>query len=206
MGQKTNPIGFRLPVSKNWSSSWYADMNKYGDNLRQDLIVRKYFNKVKKALMISRVKIERSPKKLIVTVFSSRPSLIIKKAGQGITEIANDLKKLVPETDISLDIKEIKNADTDADSIANSIALQIEKRMPYLRAMKKAMELAVKNGVGGIKITCSGRLSGADIARHETISSGSVSLQTIRAKISYATSIAETTYGVIGIKVWILRK
>ena len=206
MGQKTNPIGFRLPVSRNWNSSWYSDMNHYGENLKQDLIIRKYFNKVKKQLMISRVKIERSPKKLIIIVFSARPSLIIKKGGQGILDISNDLKKLVPQADISLDIKEVKNPDVDAESIANSIAVQIEKRVPYLRAMKKAMEIAIKNGVSGIKITCGGRLAGADIARHETISHGSVSLQTIRAKISYATSIAETTYGVIGIKVWVLKK
>ena len=206
MGQKTNPIGFRLPVNKNWSSSWYSNINAYGDNLKQDLIIRKYFNKVKKQLMISKVKIERTPKRLIITIFTSRPSLIIKKAGQGITDISNDLKKLCPKEDISLDVKEVKNPDSDADSIANSIATQIEKRMPYLRCMKKAMELAVKSGVSGVKITCGGRLSGADIARHETISNGSVSLQTIRAKISYATSIAETTYGVIGIKVWVVKK
>jgi len=206
MGQKTNPIGFRLPVSKNWSASWFSNTNGYGEILQKDLIIRSFFNKIKKELMISRVKIERHQKKILVSIFSSRPSLVIKKGGTGIVEISQGLKKLLPTEEISIDVKEIKSADSDADSIANSIALQIEKRVPYVKAMKKALELAAKSGVSGVKICCSGRLAGADIARHETISNGSVSLHTIRTRIAYATALAKTTYGIIGIKVWVAKK
>jgi small subunit ribosomal protein S3 len=205
MGQKTNPIGFRLPVSKNWGASWFANTNVYGESLQKDLMIRSYFNKIKKDLMISRIKIERNQKKIVVIIYSSRPSLVIKKGGTGIVEISEGLKKLLGE-EVSIDVKEIKSADSDADAIANSIALQIEKRVPYLKAMKKALELAAKSGVSGVKICCAGRLAGADIARHETISHGSVSLQTIRTRIAYATALAKTTYGIIGIKVWVAKK
>jgi len=206
MGQKVHPTGFRIGVTKPWQSNWYVKHN-FGKNLSEDFKVREFIGKELKNAGISRVHIERTANKVRINVYSARPGLAIGKKGAGIeairAKVANLLAKKVD--DVFLNVTEVRKAETDAQLIAEGIALQIERRIAYKRAMKKAIQQASKFGVKGIKVRCAGRLAGAEIARKEVYSDGSVPLHTLRANIEYGTAEAMTTYGIIGIKVWVYR-
>lgn len=201
MGQKVHPVGFRLGVNKTWSSKWFASKD-YGTKLHEDLQIRKHIKNNLKFAGISKIDIERAVKKVKISVYSARPGLIIGKKGAGVDQIKKDLQKFTSD-EILLNIVEVKRPETDAQLISENIALQLEKRVAFRRAMKKAIFNARKFGAKGIKVRCSGRLGGAEIARTEWYVEGSVPLQTLRADIEYGTAEAHTTFGVIGLKVWV---
>ena len=206
MGQKVNPIGLRLGINKVWDSIWYAE-KEYADNLLEDLKIKRYikndFNKRKDAA-ISKVTIERITNKINIYIHTARPAIVIGRKGTEIENLRKEITDLI-KTDKKVQIKivQIKKPETDARLIADNIAAQIEKRTPYRRAMKHAITNAMRSGVLGIKITCSGRLGGAEMARTETYKEGRIPLQTLRADIDYALSVAVTTLGAIGVKVWV---
>jgi len=203
LGQKTNPIGFRIGVIRSWDSNWYDDKS-FSGKIQEDLLIRNYIrNRLKKA-GISRIQIERTPKRAVVTIHTSRPGIVIGKSGKEIAQLEEELKKLTSK-EIKILINEIKRPELDAYLVAETIATQIEGRISYRRAMKQAITAAMRMGAEGIKIRCSGRLAGAEIARSEEYKEGRVPLQTIRADIDYAVGIAKTIYGIIGVKVWICR-
>jgi small subunit ribosomal protein S3 len=202
MGQKINPICFRLGVNKNWDSNWYAKKSDYSRFLYEDIQIRSHILKNNKNAAISKVIVERPAKKAIVTIQTARPGVLIGKKGNDIEKIKEQLKKII-KSEISLNIVEIKKPETNAVLIAQNIAQQIEKRVSHKRAMKKAIQSALRYGTKGIRITCSGRLMGAEIARSEWYREGRVPLHTIRANVDYSVCEANTAYGVIGIKVWV---
>jgi len=202
MGQKINPICFRLGINKNWDSNWYAKKSDYSRFLHEDIQIRSHILKNNKNAAISKVIVERPAKKAIVTIQTARPGVLIGKKGNDIEKIKEKLKKII-KSDISLNIVEIKKPETNAALIAQNIAQQIEKRVSHKRAMKKAIQSALRYGTKGIRITCSGRLMGAEIARSEWYREGRVPLHTIRANVDYSVCEANTAYGVIGIKVWV---
>ena len=201
MGQKVNPNGLRLGINKTWSSRWYSKIN-YTKLLHEDLEVKKYIEKKLSSASISKVVIERAAKKLRLTIYSSRPGIIIGKKGADIESLKNKLTKMT-NLDVFLDIKEVRKPEVEAKLVAENIATQLEKRISFRRAMKKAVQSSMRLGAKGVKIVCSGRLGGAEIARTEKYHEGSVPLHTLRSDIDYATAEAETTYGICGIKVWI---
>tara|TARA_B100000212_G_scaffold319512_1_gene276709 strand:+ start:248 stop:925 length:678 start_codon:yes stop_codon:yes gene_type:complete len=201
MGQKVNPYGIRLGINKTWSSRWFSK-NEYTKLLHQDLKIRKYVEKKLKNASISKINIERAAKKLRLSIYSSRPGIIIGKKGADIETLKNDLSKM-SNLDVFLDIKEVRKPEVEASLVAENIASQLEKRISFRRAMKKAVQSAMRLGAKGVKVVCSGRLGGAEIARTEKYHEGSVPLHTLRGDIDYATAEAETTYGICGIKVWI---
>ena len=201
MGQKVNPYGIRLGINKTWSSRWFSK-NEYTKLLHQDLKIKKYVEKKLKNASISKINIERAAKKLRVSIYSSRPGIIIGKKGADIETLKNDLSKM-SNLEVFLDIKEVRKPEVEARLVAENIASQLEKRISFRRAMKKAVQSAMRLGAKGVKIVCSGRLGGAEIARTEKYHEGSVPLHTLRGDIDYATAEAETTYGICGIKVWI---
>ena len=201
MGQKVNPNGLRLGINKTWSSRWYAK-DKYLKLLHEDLKIEKYVKSKLASASISKLVIERAAKKLRLTIFSSKPGIIIGKKGSDIEILKNTLTKMT-KLEVFIDIKEIRKPEVEAKLVAENIASQLEKRISFRRAMKKAMQAAMRLGAKGIKIECSGRLGGAEIARVEKYSEGSVPLHTLRSDIDYANAEAETTYGLCGIKVWI---
>lgn len=205
MGQKVNPIAFRVGVTKSWDSSWFSGFADYKDSLLVDLKIRKYFDKLKREFLISNVQIKKFFNKLIVTVETAKPGIFIKSAGGGIANITADLKKLIT-ADIRINVKEVKSFYHSADIIASHIATQIKNRASHVKVIKKAIDDARKHGVLGIKIQISGRISGAEIARMEVFSEGSMPLSTIRNNIDYALAEPVTVYGVIGIKVWVFTK
>jgi len=202
MGQKINPICFRLGVNKSWDSNWYAKKSDYSRFLHEDIQIRSHILKNNKNAAISKVIVERPAKKAIVTIQTARPGVLIGKKGNDIEKIKERLKKII-KSDLSLNIVEIKKPETNAALIAQNIAQQIEKRVSHKRAMKKAIQSALRYGTKGIRITCSGRLMGAEIARSEWYREGRVPLHTIRANVDYSVYEANTAYGVIGIKVWV---
>jgi len=202
MGQKINPICFRLGVNKSWDSNWYAKKSDYSRFLHEDIQIRSHILKNNKNAAISKVIVERPAKKAIVTIQTARPGVLIGKKGNDIEKIKESLKKII-KSDLSLNIVEIKKPETNAALIAQNIAQQIEKRVSHKRAMKKAIQSALRYGTKGIRITCSGRLMGAEIARSEWYREGRVPLHTIRANVDYSVYEANTAYGVIGIKVWV---
>jgi len=204
VGQKTRAIGLRVGITRTWDSRWYANGDEYADNLHQDLAVRKYIDKTMRFSGVSKVVIERSAKKVRVTIHTSRPGVIIGKKGSDIESIKKALSKLVG-SEVNLNVVEIRKPETDAKLVGESIAQQLEKRVSFRRAMKRAMQSAMKMGAQGIRINCSGRLGGAEIARMEWYREGRVPLHTLRADIDYAVVEANTTYGIIGIKVWVYR-
>ena len=204
MGQKINPIGLRLGINRGWDSTWFAKKRDFGKYLIEDFKIRNYIKKNITNSGVSEIIIERSSKKCTVSIHTSRPGFVIGKKGADIEKIKNSLSKL-SDKNISLDIKEIKKPETDASLVADSIARQLEKRIAFRKAMKKSGMSAIKLGAKGIKIVCGGRLGGAEIARSEKFSEGSVPLHTLRADIDYATARALTTYGIIGIKVWLFK-
>ncbi|MFW8566623.1 30S ribosomal protein S3 [Orrella sp. 11846] len=204
MGQKINPIGFRLAVTKNWGSRWYASDKDFSDLLISDVRVREYLKRKLKAASVGRVVIERPAKNARITIYSARPGVVIGKRGEDIETLKADLQRLMG-VPVHVNIEEIRKPETDAQLIADSIAQQLEKRIQFRRAMKRAMQNAMRLGAQGIKIMSSGRLNGIEIARTEWYREGRVPLHTLRAHIDYGTSEAHTTYGLIGIKVWVYK-
>lgn len=204
MGQKIHPIGFRLAVSRNWGSRWYADDKAFGGMLAQDIRVREYLKKKLKSASVGRVIIERPAKNARITIYSARPGVVIGKRGEDIESLKSDLQRLMG-VPVHVNIEEVRKPETDAQLIADSISQQLEKRIMFRRAMKRAMQNAMRLGAQGVKIMSSGRLNGIEIARTEWYREGRVPLHTLRANIDYGTSEAHTTYGVIGIKVWVYK-
>ena len=212
MGQKVNPHGLRVGVIKDWESKWYANDADFADNLNEDYKIRKFLKKKLYAAGISKIEIERASDRLKVTVFTAKPGVVIGKGGAEIEKIKTELQNLVNadkdkknREKLSIDIKEIKRPDRDAQLVAENIAEQLENRVSFRRAMKSCMQRTMKTGALGIKTTCSGRLGGADMARIETYSDGTIPLQTLRADIDYGFAEADTTYGKVGVKVWIYK-
>ena len=203
MGQKVNPIGFRLKINKDWDSRWFAGKS-YQETLLQDLEIRKYLEKRLKSAYISKIVIERPANKPIVNLYSGRPGLIIGKKGTDIELLRKDLAKFLGR-DVQINIVEIRKPEIEAKLVAQNVASQLEKRVAFRRAMRRVVQSALRFGAEGIRINCSGRLGGAEIARMEWYREGRVPLHTLRADIDYGGAEALTTYGVIGIKVWIYK-
>jgi small subunit ribosomal protein S3 len=204
MGQKVNPIGLRLGVNRTWDSRWYAGRREYGRLLQEDLKIRKYIAKTRRQAGISKVVIERPHRKCRVTIHSARPGILIGKKGSDIDKLRGELASMTT-SEVHLNIVEVRKPEIDATLVAESIAQQLERRVAFRRAMKRAVQSALRLGGLGIRINCSGRLGGAEIARMEWYREGRVPLHTLRANIDYGTALAETAYGVIGIKVWIFK-
>ena len=205
MGQKVNPNGFRVGVIKDWNTRWYASKKDFADFLVEDRKIRDFVKKKYYLASVSRIEIDRAAGKITVSIFTARPGLLIGKGGTGIETIKEDIKKVIGK-DVNVNIMEIRDADADAQLVAENIASQLEKRISFRRAMKQAMGRAMqKNSVKGIKLMVSGRLGGAEIARSEGYHDGSIPLQTMRADIQYGFAEAKTTYGRIGCKVWIYK-
>lgn len=207
MGQKVNPIGYRLGTIRTWSSRWYAGKKDYSNNLMEDIRIRKYIQKKFDSAGVARIEIERAAKNLKVNIHSSRPGIIIGKKGAGAESLKEELTKICKITsgEPVLNVYEVKKPDLEAALIADGVKQQLERRVSFRRAMKKSIGTAIKAGAKGVKIQCSGRLGGADMSRTERYHEGRVPLHTLRADIDYSTAEALTTYGIIGIKVWIFR-
>ena len=204
MGQKIHPTGFRLSVLKNWSSKWYANSKNFPVMLNEDIKVREYLKKKLAHASVGRVIIERPSKNARITIYSSRPGIVIGKKGEDIEVLRSELQKRMG-VPVHVNIEEIRKPEIDAQLIADNIAQQLEKRIMFRRAMKRAMQNAMRLGAQGIKIMSSGRLNGIEIARREWYREGRVPLHTLRADLDYGTSEAQTTYGIIGIKVWVFK-
>jgi small subunit ribosomal protein S3 len=203
LGQKTNPLGFRLGITRTWDSNWY-DERGFKEKLQEDLMVRNYVrNRLKKA-GISRIQIERTAKRAVITIHTSRPGIVIGKSGKEIAQLEEELKKITSK-DVKILINEIKRPELDAHLVAETIAGQLEGRISFRRAMKQAITAAMRMGAEGVRVMTAGRLGGSDIARTEQYKEGRIPLQTIRADIDYATATARTIYGAIGVKVWICK-
>ena len=204
MGQKMHPHGLRVGVIKDWNSKWYADSKNFSDYLVEDHKIREYVKKKLFVSGISKIEIERTPKFVKVNVYTAKPGLVIGKGGNYAETLKNELAKMISK-DVNLNIVEVKNIDTDAQLVAENIANQLERRISFRRAMKQCMQKAMKAGALGIKTAVSGRLGGADMARTEFYKEGTIPLQTLRADIDYGFYEADTTYGKIGVKVWIYK-
>ncbi|MCB9094951.1 MAG: 30S ribosomal protein S3 [Halobacteriovoraceae bacterium] len=204
MGQKVHPYGFRLGYIKPWQANWYTKDN-YPKMLVQDLKIREYLDKELANAAISKTEISRTSNQVKITVYSAKPGVAIGKKGAGIEKIRNDLKNLTDGSQVIFNIAEVKRPDSDSQIIAQNIANQLEKRIAFRRAMKKVMTQAFRSGVKGIKVKCAGRLGGAEMARTEGYSERKVPLHTLRADIDYSTAEAKTTYGIIGVKVWVYK-
>ena len=204
MGQKVNPIGIRLKINRTWDSVWFAKKQNYGTYLIEDFKIRKYINKTIKNSGVSKILIERPSKKCVVTIYTSRPGFVIGKKGSDIEKIKKNISKITSD-EVSVNIKEIRKPEIDSFLVAENIAQQLEKRVAYRKAMKRAMSSALRLGAKGIKVTVSGRLGGNEIARTEWLREGSIPSHTLRADIDYSEAEALTTYGIIGIKIWIYK-
>jgi len=204
MGRKVHPIGFRLKINKTWEGRWYAEGSNYVDQLHQDFAVRELVRQETPRAGVSRVEIERFPGKVKVSVHTAKPGILIGRKGENVKKLRSSLEALVGKK-IDLDIKEIKSPDMDAYLVANNIAEQLERRISYQRAMKRAIQQAMRQGAEGIRVEVSGRLSGAEMARTVNMREGRVPRQTLRADIDFARAEALTTYGRIGVKVWIYK-
>lgn len=204
MGQKVSPIGFRLVTRKRWTSNWYANKQEFGRLIDEDRTIRKHLLSKSACQGASKLQIKRMSGKIEVTIHTSRPGLVIGKKGAEIDTLKADLKKLTGK-DIWIEVEEIKRPDLDAKLVADGIAKQLERRIPFRRVLKKAMQTSMDAGAAGIKVQISGRVGGAEIARVEWYKEGRIPLHTLRSDIDYATGRAETTYGSIGVKVWINR-
>ena len=201
MGQKVHPIGFRLGISKEWDSRWYAD-KEYAENVHKDLAIRKFIKKRLERAGVSKIEIERASDNLKVDIYSARPGIVIGRKGQEVDKLKNDLKRLTGNI-VTVNIHEIKKAEIDAQLVAENIAMQILRRVSYRRAMKRSITNALRYGAQGIKICCAGRLGGTEIARTEWFREGRVPLHTLKADLEYGVEEAKASYGIIGIKVWI---
>jgi len=204
MGQKVNPHGLRIGIIKDWDTKWYANDKNFGELLVEDVKIRKFIKKKLFIAGVSRIEIERAANKIKVNVNTAKPGLVIGKGGTGIEELKKDIEKLTGKN-VLINISEIKTPELDAQLVAENIASQLEKRISFRRAMKQAMSRAMKLGAKGIKTAVSGRLGGAEIARREHYHEGTIPLQTLRADIDYGFAEADTTYGKIGVKVWIYK-
>ena len=207
MGQKVHPIGMRLGISKDWLSKWFSNSSEFPNNVYQDFLIRKNLSERLKDAATSKIQIERSSEKTTITINSARPGIVIGKKGEGIEGLRLELAKLMNTTinNIHLNIKEIRKPELDAKLVASSITQQLERRVLFRRAMKRAVTNTMRLGAEGIKVKISGRLNGAEIARSEWYQEGRVPLHTLRADIDYSVAEAKTTYGIIGVKVWIFR-
>ncbi len=204
MGQKVNPIGLRVGVIRTWDSRWYAKGPLYLDNLHEDFKLRKYLQEKLRHAGVARVEMERAAKKVKVIISTARPGVVIGKKGAGIDQLKADVQRLTPN-EVFINIQEVRKPDVDAQLVAENIAIQLEKRISWRRALKKAMAAAIRGGVRGIKVQVAGRLDGAEIARTEWYTEKSVPLHTLRADIDYGTARSLTAYGIIGVKVWIYK-
>ena len=203
MGQKTHPIGFRLGIIRDWNSKWYEDKN-YAAWLHEDVALRKVVKDKLYSAGISRVDIERAAGKVKLRIFTPRPGIVIGKKGSGIEALKKELQGL-SSNEVFVNIHEVRKAEIDAQLVAENVALQLERRVAFRRAMKKALQTAMKFGAKGIRLACKGRLGGAEMARHEWYREGRVPLHTLRADIDYGFAEANTTYGIIGVKCWIFK-
>ena len=203
MGQKVNPHGIRLGIVKNWDAKWYADKD-FADNLHEDIKIRDYLKKSLMQAGVSRIETERSKNRLKITIHTAKPGMVIGRGGAGIEQIRTGLKGYTTKR-VDINISEVKQPDMDATLVAENITQQLERRIAFRRAMKQAVGRTMRLGAKGIKIACAGRLGGAEIARKEAYREGSIPLHTLRADIDYGTAEAHTTYGRIGIKVWIFK-
>ncbi len=203
MGQKVNPHGLRVGIIKGWDSKWYADKKTFADNLVEDIKIRKYRIERSFSSAISSIEIERSAKRIKLNIHTAKPGVVIGKGGAGIEALKAKLAKIVDGKNILINIVEVKNAEANAQLVAENIAAQLEKRVSFRRAMKQSIQRAMKLGARGVKTACSGRLGGAEMARTEQYHEGTIPLQTLRADIDYGFAEANTTYGKIGVKVWV---
>lgn len=203
MGQKTNPVGIRLGITRSWVSNWFAK-ERFPDYLYEDILIRNYLKKRLEHGGISTIEIERTAKRVTVAIHTSRPGIVIGKKGEEVERLKGELQHLT-QKEIQINIREVKKPEMDSQLVADNIARQVEKRVSYKKAIKKAISTAMRMGAEGIKIMISGRLNGAEIARTETYKEGRIPLHTLRADIDYATTTSHTTYGCIGIKVWICK-
>ena len=205
MGQKVNPHGLRVGVITGWNTQWYADKKEFSKFLKEDNVIRTFIKKKYYAAAISKILIERAAARIVVTVYTARPGVIIGKAGSEVEVIKKELAKLTNGKAVSINITEVRKPDCDAQLVAEGVAAQLEKRMSFRRAMKQAIGRSMRSGVKGIKMMVSGRLDGAEIARSEQYHEGSIPLQTLRADIDYGFAEAHTTFGMIGVKCWIYK-
>ena len=204
MGQKVNPNGIRLGIIRDWRSTWYADSSSYTTNLIEDIKVREFLHKKLAAASVSKIQIERPAQNAKITIHTARPGIVIGKKGEDVEKLRNEVSNMMG-IPVQINIEEIRKPELDAQLVADGVSQQLEKRVMFRRAMKRAVQSAMKMGAEGIKICVSGRLGGAEIARAEWYREGRVPLHTFRADIDYATSEALTTYGIIGVKVWIFK-
>jgi len=205
VGQKVHPHGLRVGVIKGWDAKWYADKKNFADYLVEDNSIREFVKKKLYSAGISKIEIERAAKKVKLNIYTSKPGVVIGKGGSGIEALKKELQQFVTDKNILINIVEVKNVDADAQLMAESIAAQLEKRISFRRAMKQTIQRAMKNGAKGVKTMCAGRLGGAEIARSENYHEGTIPLQTLRADIEYGFAEANTTYGKIGVKVWVYK-
>ena len=205
MGQKVNPNGLRVGIIKDWNSKWYADKKDIAKFIKEDEVVRTFIKKKYYQSAISSIKIERSEGKIVIFIYTGRPGTLIGKQGAGIEQMKAEVQKLVGDKFVVINIMEVKNPDMDAQLVAENIAAQLEKRIAFRRAMRSAMQRATRAGAKGIKTCVSGRLDGAEIARNEHYHEGSIPLHTLRADIDYGFAEARTTFGIIGVKVWVYK-
>lgn len=203
MGQKVNPNGLRVGINKDWNSKWYADSKNFGTYIKEDNDLRKFIKKTYYSAALSKIEIERSEGAVTIDIHTGRPGVLIGKGGAGIDDIKKAVKPLVKDKELNINIIEVKRPDGDAQLIAENIASQLEKRIAFRRAMRQCMGRATRSGAKGIKTMVSGRLDGAEIARREQYHEGSIPLHTLRADIDYGFAEANTTFGVIGVKVWV---
>ena len=204
MGQKTNPIGMRLGIIRTWDSRWFARKD-YPALLKEDIVVRRYLKKRLAQAGISRIIIQRTASKVTINISTARPGLVIGRRGQQVDQLRDELQHLTSKKEIFLNIDEVKKPDTDATLVGEHVARQLEQRVSFRRAMKKAIASSMRAGAGGIRIVCSGRLGGAEMARTESYRDGRVPLHTLRADIDFARATARTIYGAVGVKVWIFK-
>ena len=203
MGQKTHPKGLRLEVNKNWTSNWFPKKNAYATDLAQDIKLRKYLKKRLQDASVASINIERTTQAITVTIHTARPGIVIGRGGEEVSRLKKEVSKLCNTEDIHLNINEVKRPELNAELVGQNIASQLIKKMPYRRILNKTMQSTMRMGAEGIRINVSGRLGGVEIARSERFMEGRVPLHTLRADIDYALVEAHTTYGIIGIKVWI---
>ena len=206
MGQKTHPVGFRLNVRKSWSSTWFAEKNNFAESLEEDVRIRKYISFRLPNAGISNVEINRTSKKVSVTIYTARPGIVIGRGGEEVNKLKKELRQLTNKSDAQINISEVKRPELNAALVGMNICQQLKKKISYRRVINKAIQATMRMGANGIRINVAGRLGGVEIARSEKYSDGSVPLHTLRADIDYALSEAHTAYGIIGVKVWICKQ